>query len=225
MAKTKKDLERDNEKYSVTVDAAREALDAGRVRDGVRLALSAWDYIDGMMQYGRRYENTEFDSIEAIEIVLRYAPLLFDHVTLASLRHKLAAEKRIERDTAADMGERLARATSLMWEARRLWDHIATHRDIREDTLRESLGGDQSLWRSITETWEKIGLLNRANVAGSYLLSIATRLGQVVPAKCSSCGRVATGPKAIWLEPTDCPSCHTLCMFVMSRGQYTPTES
>ena len=37
-----------------------------------KLALSSWDYIDGMMQYERRYNGEEFASIQGIDVILKY---------------------------------------------------------------------------------------------------------------------------------------------------------
>jgi len=215
MAMTKAEMERDYRNYETKMKTARAAHRDGMYRDAVKLALSAWDHIDGMMQYARRYEKTEFDSIEAIDLVLKYAPMLFDYATLDTLESMLKSQRRIERDTAADMGEKLSSARALMWDAHRMWNHIEEHAETMQDELRARLGGDQAGWRSIAEAWEKMGILRRSADSGSYRLALITRLGEVVSAKCPSCGEVADAPKAMWLEYTVCPHCHASVLFVI----------
>jgi len=225
VAKRKSELERHSTKYADTMKRAREALRAGLLREAVQIALSAWVHVDGMMQYRRRYEEEEFDSIEAIDLVLKYAPIIFDHRTLDLLEEMLATERRIERNTAADMGQKLILARTQMWEARRLWDYVESRPDVRQHELREALGGTQTTWRSIAESWQGMGLLRRTKDGGSYRLSLVTRLGQVVSAKCPSCGQVAKAPKAIWLEPTECTHCHSQSMFVIGATHDVSKES
>lgn len=47
-------------------------------REAVEAAISAWLYVDGMVLHERRYEGNEVANLAAIELVLRYAPLLLD---------------------------------------------------------------------------------------------------------------------------------------------------
>ena len=215
MGMTKAELERQYDDYETKMKKARASHRNGLYRDAVKSAMSAWDHVDGMMQYARCYEKTEFDSIEAIDLVLKYAPLLFDYETLDTLESMLKTQRRIERDTAADMGDKLLKARSLMWDAHRMWNHIEEHFDIKQDELRAALGSEQTRWRSIAELWENMGLLQRRADGASYRLAFITRLGQVVSAKCPSCGGFADAPKATWLERTACPHCKTGVFFVI----------
>ncbi len=149
--------------------------------------MSALPYVDGAMQYERKYEDAEFNSVAAIDLVLRYAPLLFHAEGLDRVALLLKQNKRIEKLTAADMAQRLAAARQRMWENHRLFALIEAQPQLRQD--------------------QRIGLLERVPDRPSYRLAFVTRMGQVVPAKCPSCGRVAHAPKAFFLEPMDCPEC------------------
>jgi len=224
MAMTKAEMEHDCKTYENAMEAARTAHRNGLFRDAVKFALSAWDCIDGMMQYARRYEKAEFESIEAIDLVLKYSPMLFDYETLNALESMLKAHRRIERNTADDMGEKLSKARALMWDAHRMWNHLEANAEARQDELRAILGGDQGRWRSIAEAWERMGVLRRRMERGSYRLALIARLGEIVSAKCPSCGGVADAPKAMWLEHTVCPHCHTAGMFVI-RGKSDPADT
>src|SRR5215203_3861592 len=122
MAK-KAELEEHRAEYGARIHAAREAERSGMFRAAMEAAVSAWDYIDGMMQYERRYEQREFDSVAAIDLVLKYAPLLFQFESLEKLAALLAQYKRIEKNTAADMGAPLSAARDRMWLNHRLWTY------------------------------------------------------------------------------------------------------
>ena len=78
----KTEMEQHHTAYHEKVAKARSAERTGLYRRAMQLALSSWEHVDGMMQYERKYENAEFDTIPAIEMVLKYAPLLLDFESL-----------------------------------------------------------------------------------------------------------------------------------------------
>ncbi len=102
-----------------------------------------------------------------------------------------------------------------MWDAHRMWNHLEGHPQTRQDELGRVLGGGQTQWRSTAEAWEKMGLLHRTPEGASYRLALSTRLGEVISAKCPSCGTVAEGPKAMFFEELPCPECHAAVSFVI----------
>jgi hypothetical protein len=201
--------------YNAAMADARVAEEVGLFGRAVQLALSACDFVDGMMQYERRFEDREFDSVEAIDLVLKYAPVLLDYKSLDAIERLLKTQRRIERDTSADVGEQLAGARRLLWDAHRMWDRLEYAGDTRQDELQELLGGSQARWRSIAEAWEKMGLVRRTPEGRSYRLSLLTRMGEVVPGKCPACGKVAEAPKAMFLEVTGCCACGQKVGFVL----------
>ena len=211
----KAEMEEHRRSYLRLMSQAREAEGEGLYRKAVQCALEAWDYIDGMMQFERRYRNVEFDSIPAIDLVLKYAPLLLDFETLDTLENLLKAKRRIERNTSENLADRLSAARERMWKDHRLWDHLERNPNARQDQLRTCLGGDQDEWRATAEAWHKMGLVTRTPDGGSYRLAICTRLGEMVPAKCPSCGNTFEGSKALFLEPMDCPKCKRTGLFVV----------
>jgi hypothetical protein len=217
----KVEMEAHRDAYRDLMSRARSAVGDGSYRTAVELALSAWDHIDGMMQYERKYESVDFRSIEAIDIVLKYAPLLLDFKTLDTLDSLLKERRRIEKNTSDSLGDNLGDARSLMWDAHRLWDYLEFHPDARQDELREHLGGDQNRWRSVANTWAAMGLVRRMAEGRSYRLSLSTRMGEVVPAKCPSCGTVTHGPKAMFLEELACPDCERIVSFVLLACEIT----
>ena len=218
-------MEAHRAEYQTLMGKARSAERDGLYRRAVELALSSWDHIDGMMQYERRYEDKEFANIQGIQMILKYAPLLFDFPSLDALETILKNCRRIEKNTSDDLAQKLAEARALMWDAHRLWDHLERHPGARQDKIRRSLGGDQDAWRSIANAWQKMRLLRRTPEGGSYRLALSTRMGEVVSGKCPSCGGIATAPKAMLLEPLPCPECGAEVMFViLSTGTTTDAK-
>ena len=121
--------------------AARAALKDGRYQDAIALAVSSLDYIDGMMQYEKKYDGKEFDSIDSIDLLHRYAPYLFEFEVLDSIEALLKGQRRIEKNTSRDLGDRLDESRTRMWEAHRLWSHLEQQPEARQDILSRVLGG------------------------------------------------------------------------------------
>lgn len=215
MAMKKADMEGHRAEYQSLMVKAWSAEREGLYRTAVELALSSLNHIDGMMQYERRYESKEFDSIQGIDMILKYAPLLLDFNSLDTLETLLKNYRRIDKNTSESLADKLAKARVLMWDTHRLWDHLERNPETRQDGLRRVLGGDQDQWRSVANAWEKMGLLRRTPEGGSYRLALSTRMGELVSAKCPSCGGVVNAPKAMFLEKLACPECRTTVLFVI----------
>lgn len=215
MAKKKAEMEADHREYEGRMRVAYQAEAKGLYRDAVEAAMTAWPFIDGMMQFGKKFGEGEFGSVPAIDIVLRYAPLLFDTSSLDSLAALLKEYKRIERDTSHDMGAKLAMARQRMSQNHRLWTHLENNTDCRQAELAQMLGGDQDYWRSVAEGWERMGLLKRTPEKGTYRLALHTRMDAVIWALCPFCGQKAEAPKAMFLEKMTCPTCSKLVGFVL----------
>lgn len=217
----KAELEEHRDAYCAQMEKAATAQSEGMYKAAMDAAIGAWPYIDGMMQYERKFQEREFTSVEAIDLVLRYAPLLLDVKPLNRLEGLLAERKRIERDTSEDIAGLLGRARERIEANYRLWSYLEYHPNTRQDELREIMGGDQNYWREVAEAWEKMGLLRRVQEGRSYRLSLATRMGEVVGAKCPQCGTFVEAPKGILLDESPCPSCRKRVHFVIlgSAGQ------
>lgn len=215
MAMKKAEMEEHCRVYRSEMLTASRAEQAGLYYEAIKGAKRAWNYIDGMLQYEKRYGDKQFSTISAIEIVLRYAPLLFDYESLNALEELLKTYKRIDRDTTHDMGGKLEQARERMWGNRKLWAHLEEHAESRQADLNQVLGGDQDYWRSVAEVWERMGLLRRVKDANTYRLTLITRMDAIISAKCPNCGRSAVAPKAMFLERTKCFNCSASVSFVL----------
>jgi len=211
----KAEMEEHKERYHAVMAEARSALAEGLYRKAIELALSSWGYIDGMMQYERRYEDRQFNSIEGIDIVLEYAPLLLDIHSLDTMESLIKSQRRVEKNTSQDLTDKLTKTRVLLWDAHRMWDCLEQHVDVRQGELPRILGGSASRWRSLAEAWERMGLVSRTPEGGTYRLSILTRMDEEILAKCPACGVVVKATKSKLLVEQACPKCHVRVPFVM----------
>jgi hypothetical protein len=215
MAKTKAELEADSYRHRALVAEARAELQRGEFQKAVQTAVSAWQHVDGMMQYDRRWgSKSEFETVDCIALVLRYAPLLFDSDSLEQLATLLKSQRRIDKNAAADIAADLESAKTLMWDAHRLWTYLEEHAEVRQDELRRKLGGDQDNWRRIAESWDRMGLIQRTAAGGSYRLMFTTRITAEMRGKCPSCGVNGKAAMAYFLEEITCPKCGATSSFI-----------
>lgn len=219
MAMTKAEMEAHRAQYFVLVSDARDAQQNGLYKKAVEAAVSSWDYVVGMMQYERKYEQKESVSVEGIEIVLKLAPFLLDLGSLEKLAALLKSQRRIEKHASGALASGIETAKALLWDAYRLWQHLEAHPDARQDALRATFGGDQDRWRGMAETWEKMELIRRTPEGGSYRLALSTRRDEPTLAKCPGCGVVAKAAKAKLFAEVTCPKCRKVVEFVLLNRQ------
>ena len=134
---------------------------------------------------------------------------------MAKVEKLLETNRRVERDTSDDLGGKLSEARNRMWDNHRLWNYLEQHPETKQDGIGRAIGGQQDYSRSVLEVWEKMGLIVRRRDRNSYLVSLSTRMGQIVTGKCPGCGGTIESPKAILLEPMTCPDCGKPQTFVL----------
>ena len=215
MAMKKAELEDHRDAYFKLVDKINSAGSQGAYDKAIKLAVRSWDHVDGMMQYGRRFEKTEFDNISTIEFVLTYSPLVFHFESLDALEKLLKDQRRIDRNTSENLVGKLDRARAQMWKAHRLRNHLERNPKAKEDEVLKTLGGNARDWRIITGKWFELGLLDQASDGDSQCLSLVTRMNDVVLAKCPSCAAVARAQKSNFLAEVTCPKCKKKVRFVI----------
>jgi hypothetical protein len=215
MGKSKAELGADSNQHYFAMEAVRDAHQSRNVTKAIELAVRAWQHIDGMMQYERRYgDKQEFESIESIDYVLSYAPLVFDRESLDQLSALLKAFRRIEKNTSANITEGLNRARALMWDAYHLWNLLESEGSARLDAIHMTLNGELRHWQWIADKWEWIGLVDKVPEQASFRLSLPSRLTCSRRAKCPSCGAVGEAPMLRLLDEIVCPRCQTKSNFV-----------
>jgi predicted RNA-binding Zn-ribbon protein involved in translation (DUF1610 family) len=169
-----------------------------------------------MMQFAHRYENHEsWASVESIDYVFRFAPILFEAQHINRLADLFKSQKRIQKNVTTNLAQSLAKAQTLLHDAYRLWNHLESQGTSRQDDLRTTLGGDQDQWRWMAETWERIGIVRRVPENQSYRLQLVTRLDEVIRGKCPNCGVVGKATKLRLLDSLECPKCRATGFFVL----------
>lgn len=200
--------------YLACVRAARSAEQRGMYKNALEQAVSAFAHVDGMIQFETRYLNHNEVKIEAIDLAVKYVPLLLNFKVLKELSELVEQCKRITR-TAEEAPKQIEVARSRMWANRKLWTFLERNPNTREEDLQRNIGGDQSEWRFVSESWQRMGLVRRVADGRTFRLSLTTRTGQITKAKCPSCGEVADGPKAMFFDELECPACHAKKVFVL----------
>jgi hypothetical protein len=216
----KTEMEYNRSEYNAWMERAKLAEGQVLYVKAIEAAMRAWQHIDGMIQFEKKYglyreRDEPFGKIAAIELVLDLAPLLLHFEALNALENLLRQCPRLARKGSASLVDKLASARERMWLNHRLWDHLDRNPDARQDELRSALGGDQDNWRSLAGEWEAMGLIRRRPEGGTYRLTLSTRMGEQVRAKCPSCGNVAEGSKAMFLEMVPCTKCCAKALFVI----------
>jgi hypothetical protein len=224
----KAELETAQFQYDQEIKKARISEKNGDFHSAIRHAVNAWEYVEGMMKFEKRWECAEFDSVPCIDIVLRYAPLILDGQALCQLSDLLRKRKSIDKIANDDLAARVAEAQALLRQVHQLWNLVERQPLVRQDMLRQILGGNQDTWRGIAEQWESMGLIHRIKHSGSYMLKFATELSERWRAKCPSCGAIAVGAKRAFLDSQECPRCRAASYFVLQNhivGSLVETNS
>lgn len=211
----KADLQAAQAAYDKLIASARAAESQGRFAEAVATAMQAWEYVEDMMRFRRRYEDRAFKSVPCVDLVLRHAPFLMDKGVLDRLGELLRACKSIDRHSSDDLAQRLADARALLWQVHRLWGFIEQYPGTRCDELCERLGGSQKEWRTIAERLTAMGLVRQEGDGGSCRVSLATCMDDRIRGKCPRCGAIAEASKSAFLVEQSCPGCKAVVQFVI----------
>lgn len=214
MAK-KADLQSAQTAYDRAMRLARAAEQQGDYPVAIARAIEAWEHLEGMMQFERRFEDAEFKSVPCIDLVLRHAPSILHAQALDELEHLLQTRRAIDRHASDDLATRLLEARETLKRAHRLLDHIERNPGARQSDLRQLLGGDQDEWRGWCERWSDIGLINRESLGGQYYLRLSAGADELTDAKCGACGGIERGSKRSFWGSHVCVACGRTETFVL----------
>lgn len=207
MALKKADLEQHQNEYWRRIHDAQAAELLGSWEEALATALSSLQFVSGMMQYERRYQNAEFESVAAIDLVLRIAPLLFRFDALEELQAFLKTNRQVDKLASDDLEQKVAQARQRMAENHRLYSLLERESQVGQDQLRARLGGARQYWQHLCEAWAKAGVIDRVRNGDTSEISLATRSDQIVAGRCPSCGKTSSMAKSDMLELVACPIC------------------
>jgi hypothetical protein len=224
MALKKGEMQLHKAAYYELIGQARIALQDGDFGTAIQLAMSSWNYISGMLQYERRYEQRTFQSTEAVDIVLTYAPVLLHLEALDRLAVLLKSERGIDRHASDDLAGRLTQSRELLTYIHGIWDWMENRAHATEDELCSTFCLNVDHWRLLIGTWTEMGLVEQSTRDGHNWLTLAGPTRQVVRGKCPACGVVARAEKSRFLDEVTCPKCRSTVVFVILAGE-PDTES
>jgi len=209
---TKGEMEVHAEAYRAKMGAAMEASNSGLYFNATRIAVDAWEDIDGTFQLFRARDQASAFDFGAIKLVLMYAPLLLDPGSIDRLEAFIGANRRIQKELGKEQVERdIAAARKRVDENFWLWNDIESRGSFLRDEIRHIFGVEPSPSLAVLQSWEAMGLIRQEG----RMLGLSTRLGAMVPAKCPSCGSKIEAPKAMLLDPMNCPECRNEVAFVL----------
>lgn len=211
----KADLQADQAAYDRVLAIAGEAERAGDYSRAISHAIRAWPFLEGMMQFERRWEGATFKSIPCVDMVLRLAPPLLNWSALDQLETLLRARRAIDRSTSDDLADRLRGARALLALAHSIWRHVQANPGASYDAVRADVQGGHSDLRNIIDRWVDMGILVRTGPSSDTRLRLATDLGRAMTAKCSACGENVAMAFRDALHPRSCPKCGDLSEFVL----------
>lgn len=213
MAK-KAELEFANTLYFDALSRSRTLVDAADLPAAIQAAQAGWTHITQMLQYTRSIGG-ETTSIELIELVIRYAPVVFDRAAIDAAAHLLRTQKSILKNDSSGLPERIAAAREQLDLASRVWARLQVEPRFMQSNLRQTFGGDQEWLRWLAETWEQQGFVNRQAEGRSYRLSVSVDFDEPAHAKCPACGVVASARRHRLWEDRVCPGCSKQVSFVL----------
>lgn len=214
MAMKKAELESHRDSYYAILSKAQDAQKVGDYHAVIRHARAALAFVDAMMQFERRYNDTEFVSVDAVDLVLEYAPLLFVGDALSELEALLKKSRRIDKNTDDSLMSRVSEAKKRMWEAYDVWESLEQV-SVSEAKASPDNAEVSPNYNRIAAEWVRIGVV--CNESGT--LKLTTRMNQRVLSKCPACGVVARAAKAKFLREQSCPRCRATGNFVILAAQ------
>lgn len=216
----KAEIEAAVESYKAGMIRALEARASGNFAGAVRESMSVWEFIDAKLKHERQ-QSREPNRVAALDIVAECAPAAMDYRSLQSMEEFLEQNKRLAKLADGRPHELLVEARARLWDCHRLWSEIEREPNLLQSSLVDRLGKTAAHWRGIVSDWETMGLLRREPEGSSFRLSLATRLGAIMPGKCPNCGRVEECPKGMLLDTLTCPECDASVSFVIMETMST----
>jgi ribosomal protein S27AE len=162
---------------------------------------------------GKAGHKSEIDA-EGIHLVLKYAPLLFEHSALDRLENFLKGKRRILQAASSELAADIEEARARMWRAHAIWDQLERQEKCKLNTLRLAFSGTDEQWTTIIRTWELMGVVASFSTNGIAFLKLATRMDELVVARCPNCGVNARLAKSVLLSAVQCGKCRKSEMFV-----------
>lgn len=214
MAMTKADMEQHRDLYQGLLQQSITARRDGRLNEAIRFAVQSLEYVDGMMQCLRKYDKTEFVSVDAIDLIIQLAPVLLDDGCLVSVEQLLRNQKRVKKHTSAHLAGMLEESRLLLKKIHLLLQHLEQKPSDSQVELQQVTGLNDDQWALVVDAWTRIQFA-RVDSDSTQSLSLVTWMDEPTRAKCPACGVVAKATKSKLLSEATCPKCKASVVFVL----------
>lgn len=164
----------------------------------------------------KRDINPEVPSLRCINVVCKYAPLLFERDCLARVHDFITSNRALAKYDGDYLGK-VEMAIEQQETARILWNGIAAKPGFLQRNIRKQLGLDRDTVVAILGVWEELGVVCRTKSRGSYRIDFPSRLDAVTDGCCPKCGIRGKARKELFLKPVTCRKCgfqgfyHIIC--------------
>lgn len=200
---TKAELEWQCNTFNTISSQAELAYTEGKLTVSIDFALQSLQFIDGMIQFEKRFKKSEVIQQPTLKLILVNAPIIFRFQAINDVEEFLNRTKRVEKNSSIDWRKMIEEARRLLDSALHLWQLIETESDIN---CVDRIGRVYLL-----NAWERMGVVTH-QLQG---YSITSAMNARYRAKCFGCGQVFDSNKDSLLSEMSCPVCKTMQYFVI----------
>lgn len=215
MAMKKAEMEAQHKEYSRFVLEARSAVERLEFRESIRLAECSWEFIDGMLQFEKRFLSSEKVNIHGLTIVFHYSPLLLDFEILERLESFLESTPRVKKNSDKDVIRQLEESRECLAQSHKLWGWLDDRKSIYMDDVKNS----KSSIKKIVAFWVETGIAKWIPKSERQVLKLVTHLQEIIRGKCSFCGVCVQAQKSKLLDTVVCPNCKQRMVFTLLADQ------
>lgn len=162
------------------------------------------------VSYQRRYLKSPAPVTPALDLILRYAPPMFQGGALTAVQQWYDSGTKTERAALPDFPAKIETARAVLAHAVQLWGVLAEHPTA---ILRPTATAHDA---AVLPIWISAGVIAQRPEDPATCSRVSDTRRPAV-AKCAGCGRERTALLAELLEPATCPACLHRCVFVLTR--------
>lgn len=215
MALSKDEQREHAQQYFIHFDRALAAEQARDYSAAIRHAQAALPFASGMMQFQEMVNDAEFESVGAIDLILRLAPPLFDTDVLDVLELLLKEQRRIAKRTDVNEKAQLGAARDEILLAHDLWNVLERMPGSCLTKLAEQLNKSVDCISHSLGVWANAGVVRIINPGEGAVYEFENPTERIAIAKCASCGASCKGEKWKFLSRQACPQCSVASEFVV----------
>ena len=213
MSRAKARFSEDYEVYTGLLTRAQSHIKDRNFREALDSAEESWSRVDGLVQYRSKVQQRETRVIETFDLVLDYAPPLFDWQRLDRLKTLIEEKRGTTKQAVAGYPPKIDAANVVLQLSRVLWDHYEMGKVDLPVTDLVNPRVARTRFAEILAFWLETGLAAmQAEIPRIFLVTV---LSEPWKAVCIACGNVDVAPKREFFDSRRCPFCMADSIFVL----------